>query len=363
MAIDVDSLLEELSADAPCGDDLEYDPEMGELERAAAGKEEQQFGDTVIAATEPDYPAMRSAALALLDRTRDLRILPYLVRSLVHTDGYDGVRDVLSLLCGYLERFWGTVHPQLDADDDNDPTLRVNTIRALSDATTVLTPLRQAPLVSVRGIGSFGLLDLAIASGEVSPGADANAVEPGMIEGAFAQAPLDDLQATAASVQAARAHLATVDELLLDRVGAEHVPDMGPLDDVLRHAERALSDRLARRGGNSDEDGDDTDDLSVASDSGLGSVPARRASSGGGFSGEFESRDQIVTMLDSACRYYTRFEPSSPVPILLRRAKTLVHMDFMAIVKDLVPDGFEQAERFQGASESNEDDFSDSDDD
>ena len=36
--IDISKLLAPISEDAPCGEDLEYDPEFGELERAAQGK-------------------------------------------------------------------------------------------------------------------------------------------------------------------------------------------------------------------------------------------------------------------------------------------------------------------------------------
>jgi len=55
-AIDVESLAAEISPDAPCGANLEYDAALSELERIAQGKPEQQMGDTVIAAEEPDFP-------------------------------------------------------------------------------------------------------------------------------------------------------------------------------------------------------------------------------------------------------------------------------------------------------------------
>ena len=47
--------LQAVSADAPCGPNLEYDQEFLALEQAARGKEEQQYGDTVIPAEEPDW--------------------------------------------------------------------------------------------------------------------------------------------------------------------------------------------------------------------------------------------------------------------------------------------------------------------
>ncbi len=48
-AIDIEQLLQPISADAPCGDDLEYDPAFGELERAAQGKPERVLGDQLTA--------------------------------------------------------------------------------------------------------------------------------------------------------------------------------------------------------------------------------------------------------------------------------------------------------------------------
>ena len=62
MAIDVEKLLTEVSPDQPAGEDLEYDPQFGELERSAQGKAEQQFGDTIIPAEDPDWKAAATAA-------------------------------------------------------------------------------------------------------------------------------------------------------------------------------------------------------------------------------------------------------------------------------------------------------------
>ena len=47
--------------------------------------------------------------------------------------------------------------------------------------------------------------------------------------------------------------------------------------------------------------------------------------------------------------YYKKNEPSSPVPVLLRRAKALVGADFMTIIKDMAPNGVENVEVVGGA--------------
>ena len=65
---------EPLADGSVAGPNLELAPEFGALERAAQGKPEQQYGDTIIAAADPDWKEVEEQALALLDRTRDLRV-------------------------------------------------------------------------------------------------------------------------------------------------------------------------------------------------------------------------------------------------------------------------------------------------
>jgi type VI secretion system protein ImpA len=52
--------------------------------------------------------------------------------------------------------------------------------------------------------------------------------------------------------------------------------------------------------------------------------------------------------LDLILSYYTRHEPSSPLPVLLNRARLLVNADFATIVRNLIPDGMSQFENLRG---------------
>ena len=155
--INITDLLSEVSPDAPCGDNLEYDPAFSELERAARGKQEQTLGTATLTAEPPAWREVRNHATALLGRTRDLRVAVYLTRALLNTDGLAGFGEGLSLIRGMLERYWDCVHPQLDPDDDNDPTSRVNTIATLCDRDVTLLNVQEAPLISSRALGQFGL--------------------------------------------------------------------------------------------------------------------------------------------------------------------------------------------------------------
>jgi len=345
--IDVEQLLQPVSPDAPSGEDLEYDTDFGQLESDLQGKAEQQYGDTIIPAEEPDWRDIQKRTLAMLERSKDLRLSTYLIRALFHTHGFIGLDEGLMVLKGLLESYWESVYPQLDPEDDNDPTMRANILASLCDWETVLFKLRDVPLVKSR-IGQFSLRDIDIATG-IQP-APANSDEPppdsASIDAAFLDCSVEELQQTAQSVQNAIENVTTIDAYFTDQVGATNAPDLNPLVRELKEAQQVLSDRLTRRGVDATASEDTAEDEITDGQGGQSgqSVVAVRV-------GEITSRDDVIRMLDKICDFYAKHEPSSPLPLLLQRAKRLVYKTFMEILHDLAPDGVPQAEVIRGPEE------------
>lgn len=334
--IDIDKLLEEIDPDAPCGEDLEYDPAFIELEQNAKGKPEQQMGDSVMPAEEPEWRGVKKGALSILERTKDLRTGVYLIRALVNTDGVAGLHDGLALLRGMVEQYWEPVHPRLDPDDNNDPMLRVNTLMSLCDRDSTLRDVRETPLVSSKVLGRFGLRDVDVATGKLSP-TDSEGEPPKMsqIEAAFTECPLDDLRATTEAVGNSMEHLGAIEGFVTDQVGAANAPNFSPLVSELKAAHKTLEEQLARLA--PDEAG--LDGAGAEGEAGAAGRP---------FNGQITNRQDVVRALDAVCEYYNRNEPSSPVPLLVQRAKRLMSKDFMEILRDLAPDGATQAQVFCG---------------
>lgn len=344
--IDVDALLQEVSAELPCGEDLEYDPDYGELERAAQGKPEQIMGDTTVPAEDADWSDVGKRARALLARTKDLRVALYLARAELQTGGMVGFADSLRLVRNLTEQYWDTVHPQLDADDDNDPTLRVNTIMSLCDEDTVLRSLREAPLVNSRSFGRVSYRDIAMANGEIAPvdGAEGSGLDAAGINAAFMECDVEALQATAAAAREAVEHATAIEAQVTGQVGAGDAPNLADLRSAIQPIQRVLMEKLEQRGvGDSAAaaNGQESASADATGQPAAGAVPAASA-------GQIASRDDVVRALDKICQYYERNEPSSPVPLLLRRAKRLVTKSFMDILRDLAPDGVAQAEKIGG---------------
>jgi type VI secretion system protein ImpA len=62
------------------------------------------------------------------------------------------------------------------------------------------------------------------------------------------------------------------------------------------------------------------------------------------------TRAEAMAVLDSLCAYFETHEPASPVPLLLQRAKRLIPMSFVDILRELAPDGLQQAMQSVGAT-------------
>lgn len=339
--IEVDSLLAPLSPEAPAGPDLEDDLDYASLDAASRGKPEQQFGDTVIPAEEPEWREVKRQSLEILARTRDLKVGVLLTRALVRTDGLAGLADGLAVLAGWIEGMWDAVHPQLDPDDP-DPILRRNRLNTLADAGELVNAVRDATIVASRAVGRYSYHDVLVATGKLPAAADAEPPSTAAIDAAFQDVPVEAIQETSAAVEAATAALGGLESAFTAKVGATRSVELGPLKTMLQGIRQVLGEQLARKGAQAPEGS--MADGSVPA--GVGGAPAGAAAPG-----EIRSHDDVVRALDAICRFFESHEPSSPVPILLRRAKRLTNKSFLDLVRDLAPDGVSQVEMIRGSEE------------
>jgi type VI secretion system protein ImpA len=320
--LDSEKLLQEIAPDVPSGDDLEYDPAFVEMTQAAQGKAEQRMGDSVVPGEEPKWGVVKDKAIELLGRSKDLRAAVFLAQALLKVDGFPGM---------------GEGHPQLDPDDDNDPTFRVNTLSMLFDADTTLRDVREIPLVSSRTLGRFSLRDIDIAAGKAPAPADAAQppAEMSVIDAAFTECELETLQATVDGVGQSIEQVGAIESVLTEKVGAAQSASFDALVKALKGVQDALNQQLARRGVAVEGSGEEE----------AGTAQGAAAPIGGAVN----SRQDAILVLDKVCDYFRQNEPSSPVPLLLERAKALVSKSFVEIIQDIAPDGISQVDNIRGA--------------
>jgi type VI secretion system protein ImpA len=345
--VDVDVLLTELAADAPCGPNLEYDPAFVELEQSALGKPEVQYGDTIVPAVPPEWKLVKKQALDLLGRTRDLRVAIPLVRALLALHAMPGFADGVRLLERLVAERWDSVHPQLDPDDDNDPTLRINSLAILGDSATVIRDIKEIGFIQLPGLGPLSVRLLEQASGELPLPKGQTALAQSSIDAALRDVPPEALREAADAVTQAHDSIVNIEVTLVRQVGSSRALNLDALTRQLRRMRDLLANHLPQA-----EESDAMTDAANPDATAAPEAAARPAGTGAApISGEIGSRADVVRMLDKILAYYQRNEPSSPVPMLIERAKRLAPKNFFEIMEELAPESVNQIKILRGPQE------------
>lgn len=356
--IDIESLALPVDPEHPAGEDLEYDPLFIEMEQAAAGKPEQQMGNATIEAEEPDWQLVQRNAIQLLERTKDLRVCAYLCEAALHNDGLEALSDALQLTNLITQEMWETLHPQLDEDDDNDPTARVNAVLTLTSPRRLLRPLELTPLISVPMLGSLCWDEVNPYAGESEPRQLSDEMHA-----IINHCDLDQLVTRRAAVQQALQACQGLETFITAQVGASRAPNLEPLRTLLKRIEGQLNSWWADRGGDQVDETSDDEPAEAESDhhDALAARPVTTSaialhSTGGGAAaprgvGPISTRQEAIAAIDQILAYYRDHEPSSPLPLLLQRARRLATKSFLEILEDLAPEGLGRAQELAGLTQ------------
>jgi type VI secretion system protein ImpA len=346
---DIESLFSEVSAESPCGEDISYDQDYLALERLLQPKGGGVIGEEE-AAEEPNWSEVADKSYELLRRSKDLRAVMYFTVALLKLEGFAGLRDGLYLLRGLLERFWDNMYPQLDPEDNNDPLERINILSALSPGTvSEQDPMKfkqramEVPLCDSRQMGRFSFRDIQIAKGVVTVPEEQRAQVPEMsvIDAAFRDSEIEKLQSSFEAIESAIGHASAAMELFSERAFQSQSPDLSDFLTLLKNIRKFLQEHL---GG----------EVAGAAGEGEAVVPAAGGRGGVQVPGSIQSPQDAMKVLDKVCEYFERHEPSSPVPLLLRRAKKLVSKNFLEIIENMCPGAMSEVETVSGASKDSE---------
>ena len=325
----LETLLAPVSAERPCGENLEYDAEFQALEQASQGKAEQQFGDTIIPAEPADWNRVEKLATALLARTKDLRVMVALTHAWTRRQGLEGYANGLSLIGQALALYWDELWPALTENGEHDPFYRINALAGLGDKSALTATLRQSILlrsngdeISVRDAQS--LLDGSKTECAGFPGGRARLVDELARAG----------QGDGGVMRQIEGRLTTIRSWLVEKLSESGAPEMEQLiktATTINTVSRPVDD--------------------VATNVEVQTAPAAVEPvtvRGDWRSAEVTSRADAQLMLEKVKFYFTQHEPSHPAPLMIDRVQRLIEQDFMAIIRDLAPDGVQQLENIFG---------------
>ncbi len=356
------SLLAPISPTEPSGveldDDFEYSEFQGAFDGALAewrlSLQRQNTGNAGESSGDSGrelklWQNLSPKASQLLNKSKDLWIAYFWTAAETRLRSLEGLRDGLKLIKGLLEDFWDSVHPQQQRTE-SVPRRRIAPLEQLA-TTPFIVMVRESILVRGSNGNIIRVKDVLASLGAWDPPEgtsrpDAAALQT-QIMGSLNDAARTQLQTTIAQIAE---YLEALPEIFEQKTGGEASLKLDELGRMMTALNQFTADSLnAERLPPPISQGSSPPGTLTPSPIAPGAQQARPAAPG-----EINSREEAAATLDKVSRFFEKYEPTSPLPMLLRRAKLLIGKNFLETLQDLTPDAVETFSRIAGISNSTE---------
>ncbi len=330
-----DGILEPISKELPCGEDLSFSPEFDAIQEARREDDSTiDYGDWQSELKQADWVAVVNSCTALLQkRSKDLRLSAWLTEGLTKTSGLAGLGEGLDITARLLERFGTEIHPQ---PEEGDQERRISTISWFVMRMSQLA--RQIPITyskpnqfSLNDYESARLLQSQLQRNPDSVSDLENKVTLEKFSAAVAKTDKARYTQWLADAQRCRLSLAELVRASDALFGLDG-PSFGPLTESLD----AVYERLQRIG-------KDLGLLSAAEIVGEGAADSathNTTSENVSFShsGPIKTRAQALDLLRQVATFFRETEPHSPVAYLADKAVHWGNMPLHSWLRSIVKD-------------------------
>lgn len=330
-----------LSADNPAGENLEYDSLYLDLENLASTGQDTEGPSEETSAPKESKPAeLQQACEKLWQRTRDFRVAVFYTIALTSRQGFAGMEQGLNLLCWLTDTMWEDAWPRLDPDDDLDPTERLNIFSTLSPENSVNDPI--AFLNTVRSLRlcppvSYSVHELLEARGilENKHNLDINLMGA-ELQGRCGAKLTEQTQCLSTCLDL----LSHLEDSVNGKIQDGHLTlaklkrELTLVRDFFSSLQPA-ADSSAQAEGSSQDNAAAAQDQAAAAEA-AAFVPAQSAAPVFDLNTyTIKSRSEALTLIARCSDYFTRTEPTSPVPFLLQRALRMADMNFIDLLAEI----------------------------
>jgi len=340
-------LLEPVPGAAPGGPNLENDHEFMAFETDAQGIPERSMGEDVLPPQPPNWVEIQARAENLLTRSKDLRVALIYMQAVIARNGLAGCEAGLHLLRELVVRFWDTLHPELrasaNAPGEFDASFRCNALSALCGPAFLRT-VRDLPLVQMRGPVPT-VREIERAEHDELPASTQDQYRKQLDTAMREQrAGLEVALRLPGAVSA-------LEKALQERCVDPPAPCFEQLAQIAEALAGAVGHAFAREATKAAATATEALDAAML-------PPEESGGSGGGepaaprgahpVIGKLNSRADAIALLDAVSAFLEQSEPAHPAPLLIRRASALLGMDFLGVMRELVPDALNQVRAIAG---------------
>ncbi|AMJ62812.1 type VI secretion system protein TssA [Bosea sp. PAMC 26642] len=323
-----------VSPEAPCGTDLDDDPDfMNVVARLDVAlptsffRRDDEGRQIPFDRASLDFASAFADLGKLLGKTRDLRLFVLVAKFALLNRDIASFASSLKLIADNLTEHWDEFHPRPQA---GDLIAREVALQSLDDNATVVLPLQHTPLVTSRRLGPLAFRSQLVAAGEVRLVEGELHPDAGAIQAALGEVDIADLTGALDSVRMVSDALARVSAVWLEKAGESL--SFSRLSILTGQILGFLDAAVARRvpGHATQVAPDDTADgpaLSVA------------VVASGACTSIIQVKDALSTCLD----YFRRTEPSSPAVLLIAQAQHLIGKSLIEVIQIMFPEHVDKA--------------------
>jgi len=344
--VDLVALLQPISDQAPSGESLRYSGLYDEINESRRADDNLNQGAWQTEVKAADFRQVIDIALpALTTRTKDLQIAAWLCEALVKVHGFLGLRDGLMVVSGMQDKFWDSLHPEID---EGDMEGRANAISWIDSQVSLAA--RFAPLLGEKGfsfaeweeskrfeipenIDALKSEEKAAAVALKAQAESERRVTGDMWRKAVAEtrrAWCETMNVTLEDCSEALTELNRVVEERYDRNQMPGIATCRKTIDTIRFEFKKILEQ--KRIEEPDPVLDEAEE-----DAETGSNGASGGSSGGS-KGPLKTRQEALKQLAEIADYFQRTEPHSPVSYLVQRAVKWGHMGLDTWLQDVIKD-------------------------
>lgn len=351
--IDIEDLLKPIPGDSPTGRSLRYEGTYDQVKEAR--REDDPRMDQGVWKTDlkkADWSAVEQICINVLqNHSKDLQIAAWLLEAWIHLHGFAGAKYGMQLQNALCERFWDTLHPQIDGEDYEYRVAPVHWINEKLSTALKLIPFT-APEGEDQPAYSFADWESAnrTAGDENRRSSHSGAVS--VTQSHFQQSalltPPGYYMELCGHVAAAHAATEEFGSLLDAKLGKES-PSISQFLGVLEVVHQLAVSMLAgteeeeeqNPGGEEIPEADPMLKLSLSlpATADRGTITERGTA--------IRSRNEAYRYLAEAADYLSKTEPHSPVPYLVRRAISWGSMPLDELLPHLVRSSDELGEIYR----------------
>jgi type VI secretion system protein ImpA len=326
-------VLPPISADSPCGPDLDIDGDIEFLNFMAATEGQLPSSYLAFDRNSIDFPTVTAAGRKFLERTLDVRLLALLAKLSILDRDLISFSSWLNATAHLISDHWDEAHPR---GEGGEFLARLAQLATFNDGPVVALPLQNIPLAETQRDGVLTFRAQLITLGEVTPRENEIFPDAGAIDKILLNCDLADLRRTLAALQKSAAALTQIRKITREKVGAGDAVSYEVVEPLIERMIAFVRAAVARR------DPSVAPPLAPAAASEEGAAAASSAS-------EFASLAEVDAALASALEYFIVSEPSSAAVLLIGQARQLLGKNLYEVMQIVAPSYADSARIFVGA--------------